>query len=237
MQSATKPLVHTLLLFLLPALVVFLSTPNVSLSEEGGATTTPESLLMATTTPTIPTTSATTTTTATTTDELQSSISPPDRETELSMGEVLGESVVSEEEDVGEPMSSIIDVRPPPPPLVTREFKKRVTPDVRARHSCEAETFRVDISQKNSATVRVMFQRANDALYEIEIGGLPQGVDVTFSRSSSYQQVQAANDKVLELAIHNQGNSQKGNFSIPIVYTQKGAQDSSVICQINIINQ
>ena len=157
----------------------------------------------------------------------------------------MPEDVTQEEDDVEEELDEIDDDGPeisvppssPQPRLKIREFKRRVVPDGRAFHSCEAEVFRLDISGKASVKAGIRLQRDSDAPYEIEVGGLPQGVDITFSKNGSYRYVQGADDRFLELSITNQQGSQKGNFGVPIIYTQKGAKDSSVICQINIVNQ
>jgi len=243
MSSVSKNLFNVSKLLAALLLAVAINIPVAALGEENTSTSTPESIpavndpVIATTTLPIATT---TPSIATTTDEFLPPVSVPEEETATTTGEVLGESTASEtEEDVEEePIQPVIEAyTPPTPPLSKREFKKRIVPDSRAFHSCEAEVFRIDISGKVSAKARIALQRDSDAPYEIEIGGLPDGVDVVFSRNSAYWYAQGANDRSLELAITNQLGSQKGDFSIPIIYTQKGTKDSSVICQINIVNQ
>jgi len=240
MGGASKNIFRGLKYLVVLLLVVAVSTPMVTLSQEGTATTTSESV------PAVNDAAVATTTlpVATTTDEFLPPVSEPEEETATTTGEVLGESTASETEEdieediVEEPNLPVVIVDTPPSPrLSVREFKKRVVPDSRAFHSCEAEVFRIDISGKASAKAGIMLQRDSDAPYEVEIGGLPHGVDITFSKNSGYRYTQGAGDRSLELTIINQPGSQKGNFGVPIIYTQKGAKDSSVICQINIINQ
>ena len=251
MNSASKNLFSVSKLLVALLLVVAINIPVAALGEESTATSTPESIpavndpVIATTTLPIATT---TPSTATTTDEFLPPVSEPEEEAATTTGEVLGESAASEtEEDVEENIeeedffdqtaAAILSLPTiESPPLSVREFKKRVVPNSRAFHSCEAETFRIDLTGKPSAKARIALQRDSDAPYEIEIGGLPQGIDVTFSKNSAYRYTQGANDRLLELAIENQSGSQKGDFTVPIIYTQKGTKDSSVICQINIVN-
>ena len=247
MGGISKKLLFTSRYLVVSLLVVAVGTPMVTLSQEETATTTPESLVVADEATVSTTTSPTATTTpyvATSTDEFLPPVSGLEEETATTTGEVLGESTASETEEdieediVEEPNLPVVIVDTPPSPrLSVREFKKRVVPDSRAFHSCEAEVFRIDISGKSSAKARIMLERDSDAPYEVEIGGLPHGINITFSKNSGYRYTQGAGDRSLELTIINQPGSQKGNFGVPIIYTQKGAKDSSVICQINIINQ
>jgi hypothetical protein len=218
-----------------------MSAPVVTLGEEPSATTTPASIPVVNDATIATTTSPTATTTAsiaTSTDKFLSPVSEPEAAT--TTREDLGESATSDTADypIEEPSQPIVIIdTPPQPQLSMREFKKRVVQDSHAFHSCEAETFRIDITHKTSATARIMLQRDSDVPYEVEIGSLPLGIDVVFSKNGAYQYMQGANDRFLELAITNQLGSQKGDFSIPVIYTKKDTKDSSVICQINIVNQ
>lgn len=238
MSSASKTMFRTSRLLLIFTLVFLISIPNISFSEENEITKTPESLQVATTT--VPaTTSEMASTTATTTSPMLGG------QTATGTGEVLGVSVPTEakeaaEEEPVEEEPAVVELpelpAPQLPPLATREFKKRVKIDTHAFHSCEAETFRIDVTGKSGATARIMLQRDSDAPYEIEIGGLPQGIDITFAQGGGYQHTQSANERILTLTIRNEANSQKGDFSVPIFYTKKDLQDSSVVCQLNIVN-
>lgn len=226
------------------SLMFALSMPVVVLSQGETATTTTESIL-----PVDSIAATTIVPTPITTDEFPPSLI----EEETTTGKVFGESMlnqteemteesieedeVDEEEDLEEPTQPIIEIyTPPKPTLSRREFKRRVIPDARAFHFCEAETFNIDVTGKSSAKARIALHRDRDAPYEIEIGGLPQGIDITFAKNGAYRHAQRADDRTLDLAVTNQSGSQKGNFSVPIIYTQKGSKDSSVVCQINIIN-
>ena len=132
------------------------------------------------------------------------------------------------------------ETNPPAKPLTTRKFSKNIFINENSTHSCKAETFVIDVSEKNSAKANILFERDLEmptASYEAEIGSLPNGVNITFSKNNDYYHNIGTSESVLELSIVNEKNSQKGNFNIPIIYTQRGILDSSVICQINVINQ
>lgn len=126
---------------------------------------------------------------------------------------------------------------PPLPQLSVRNYKKEITIDTEATHHCTADVFRIDISGKDSVDGNIVLEHTTDAAYEIEIGSLPEGIDITFATNGAYTYRPSANDTSLGMHIVNESGSQKGDFTIPLIYTKKGTQDSSSICQINVINQ
>jgi cytoskeletal protein RodZ len=252
MSSVSKRLFLTFTYLVIVFIVSAVSAPIVTLSQEVVATTTPESISVVDDMTIATTTSSTATTTpplsiATSTNDFSSATStnellPPVSESEkiaTTTDEVSRTSSVHEtEENPAEESTQpivIIDTSPSSR-LSVREFQKLVITNSRTFHRCEAETFRIDVTGKASATARVLLERDADTPYEVEIGSLPQGIDVVFAKNGAYQYMQGANDRSLELVITNQPGSQKGNFSIPIIYTKKDTKDSSVICQINIVN-
>jgi hypothetical protein len=158
-------------------------------------------------------------------------------ETSTETVEEVIEETEAQEEQNEEEAQPIIPYIPPRPTLSVRNFKKNILIDPAAAHSCEAETFRIDISDGAPAQANIRFFRDTDERYEMEIGGLPDGIDVSFERDGLYRHTQGPEDRYLALRVAKQAGAQKGNFSIPIIYTRKGNKDSSVICQINIVNQ
>lgn len=146
--------------------------------------------------------------------------------------EIVGDFVESEET----PAPIQIDV-PFTSPLFKREFKKHVAIDSAAAHSCEAGTFTVLLTDKQSAKSNLTLWRPDDTAYEVEIGALPSGIDIKFSKNASYKYALGLSDRTLELRFENQFGSQKGSFSVPIIFTKKDGTNSSVVCQINIINR
>ncbi len=126
-------------------------------------------------------------------------------------------------------------VLPPKPPLKERKINKNFNLSKEASHRCEAETFVVDISGKQSAQARIIFSGKKVNFGEIEIGNLPLGIDIKFLNNQDYLHLVSANDDAFDLEIINQEGSSKGSFNIPILYTDKETNQTT-ICQINIIN-
>lgn len=122
------------------------------------------------------------------------------------------------------------------PALTVRRFEKPIFLDKEALHSCEAQLFRLDISDQQHGTGRVLLNASSDISYEIEVGSLPDGIDIRFSENNKYLYQLGSTENFLEFDIIKQEGAQKGDFTVPFIYTQKGLGDSSVICQFNIVN-
>jgi hypothetical protein len=60
---------------------------------------------------------------------------------------------------------------------------------------------------------------------------------VRFAKNNDYIYDFRGKETILELIVNNQDDSLTGNFTIPIIYTQKGKKESIVICQLNIVNE
>jgi len=176
------------------------------------------------------TTSATSTPTDnfTSTQEVssQSSTENLSSQTEAPSEEELVEESVPQPEPQPEPTT-------PSPLLKERKFTKEVRIDAGARHFCVAKNFNVNLSGKNEAMVELEFTGMRSNYENLEIGSLPLGIDITFLNNADYSWSPLKSDDGAVLQIVNQPGSQKGNFSIPIIY-QSG--NSTTICQINIIN-
>jgi hypothetical protein len=119
---------------------------------------------------------------------------------------------------------------------LNRKLTKNITIDPQATHSCQIKPFQADISGKSFFVGRVILQKTGNEIEELEIGSLPNGIDVVFSKNNDYVYSPATEETEIDLKINNKSNSQKGSFNIPIIYTKKGTLDSSIMCQINIIN-
>ncbi len=70
----------------------------------------------------------------------------------------------------------------------------------------------------------------------MEIFNALSGIAVTFAKNHSHQVRPGAEEVSLDIAISKTTDAQKGSFTIPIVYTNR-TDHTSVVCQINIINQ
>ena len=117
--------------------------------------------------------------------------------------------------------------------LTERTLDKLITTDKDAKHKCKVSSYSSDISNQNSTTVELALLGERNGIENLEIGSLPLGIDITFSKNGGYSYSPTKEDDFAVLQIINQLGSQKGNFSIPIIYT---VSDSSIICQINILN-
>jgi hypothetical protein len=122
---------------------------------------------------------------------------------------------------------------PPQPPLKERRFEKPVRFDKNPPHSCAAKNFSLNLSGVNQAIVEVEFTGMRSDSENLEIGSLPRGIDITFLNNADYSWSPSKSDSGAVLQIINHPGSQKGNFSIPIIYT---SGNSTTVCQINIIN-
>lgn len=118
---------------------------------------------------------------------------------------------------------------------LTRVYDKELFVNKDAKHECHAEFFRVDMSEKSSTLNTIIFTKEANISYEMEIGSLPIGVDIRFSESNSYHKNLGSEDETIDISISKESDAPKGNFTVPIIYTQKGVFDSSVICQLNIV--
>lgn len=167
--------------------------------------------------------------------------------------EVLGETTTPEPQE--EPQAPTPEPTPEPEPTpapipveekpiqeeiplseLTRVYDKEIFVNKDAKHECKAEFFRVDMSERSSALNTIQFTKEANISYEMEIGSLPIGVDIRFSESNSYHKNLGSEDESIDISITKESDAPKGDFSVPIIYTQKGVFDSSVICQLNIVN-
>jgi hypothetical protein len=121
--------------------------------------------------------------------------------------------------------------------VFVRRMIENVVVDPTAKHSCKVDVFRTDISDTSISTLLVKFYGISMlASYDAEIGSLPNGIDVRFEKNNDYMYDFRGKETTLELIVNNQDNSLTGDFTIPIIYTHKGKKESSVICQLNIVN-
>jgi hypothetical protein len=143
----------------------------------------------------------------------------------------------AEEAVPDEPLVQYVEPQvPSTPPLSVRKYAKEIVFDNETPHSCAAETFRVDVSGKDSARARIILFKGADVAHEVEIGGLPNGIDVRFEKTHTYTYQPGSGEMAVDLIVERDARAQKGNFTVPIIYTPQGLPNSSTICQINVIN-
>lgn len=123
--------------------------------------------------------------------------------------------------------------------LSVRRYEKDIIIDELATHTCRADIFRADVQIESSSRARVtLFQNKKKALPSfLEIGALPAGIDVVFKGNKEYSYTPGTRETLIEFEITRQVGAREWDFTIPIIYTlQEGETSSSVICQINILN-
>lgn len=122
--------------------------------------------------------------------------------------------------------------------LSIRTYDKEIVIDPAATHTCRADIFRADLQSEPSSRARVtLFQNKKKNLPSfLEIGALPDGLNVVFKTNEEYIYAPGTRETVIEFNITRQIGAWEGDFTIPIIYTLTGDTSSSVVCQINIIN-
>jgi hypothetical protein len=211
-----KKFIKITIIFLIIFAWIFSGWPAISLQAQEATSTT-----------TLDSTETSTSETANSTPE----VSPPPIEEPASQIEVPPEEEFIEEpapqlQPQSEPMQS-------PPLLKERKLTKEIHIDAGARHSCAAKNFNLNISGVNQAIVELEFTGMRSDSENLEIGSLPFGIDIVFLNNDAYEYRPQRIDSGAVLQITNQPGSQKGNFSIPIIYT---SGNSATVCQINVIN-
>ena len=83
----------------------------------------------------------------------------------------------------------------------------------------------------------IFFTRSGDSIYKLEIGSLPAGVDIAFSKNNRYSYEPVPGETEIDLKIVNEDGSRKGNFSVTVYFTKIGATNSSITCQLNVVNK
>ena len=103
-----------------------------------------------------------------------------------------------------------------------------------ATFSCAIEPFTTEIKEGAVKEARIILNKNPKALIEkIIIGNLPQGMEIFFEKNNDYMIQLDKEEQELILKIISLPNSQKGNFSIPIIYQ---TDNEMTMCQINVVN-
>ncbi len=123
-----------------------------------------------------------------------------------------------------------------PEPLTVRKFTKDIVLDPKAIHTCRPEQFSFDLKNNREAELKLNLLKDDNYAYVLEVGGLPDGINVVFIENGDYVYQPLAGNDLVKLKLYRQVGAQKGNFTIPIVFTKKDVVDSSTICQFNVIN-
>lgn len=131
-------------------------------------------------------------------------------------------------------LESILEVEE----LSVRRYEKDIILDESATHTCRADIFRADLDSSDFSRARVtLFQNRKKSLPSfLEIWALPLGIDVVFKSNEDYSYTPGTRETVIEFDITRQAGADVGDFTIPIIYTLQEWNGSSVVCQINILN-
>ena len=113
-------------------------------------------------------------------------------------------------------------------PLKIRKVERKVEIKNVDNILCSMDQFSININEGENKFINLHL--SSEGIKNLEIGSLPNGIDVVFVKNNDYQI--SANDNAIQLKIYRQKGSDKGNFSIPIIFNSK---NSTIICQINII--
>ncbi len=102
-------------------------------------------------------------------------------------------------------------------------------------HTCSVTPFVVNISN-TSAVTKVSIQNINHTGEEsktLVLGELPRGLNIMFANKEFSQNITSPSTE-FNISIEKNANSQKGSFTVPILYS---VGETTVICQVNIINR
>lgn len=102
------------------------------------------------------------------------------------------------------------------------------------KNSCSVKPFNLEIQAGEIKDAELFLERHQKGLNEkIIIGHLPMGIEIFFAKNNDYVIQPEDNESQFILKIISLTNSQKGNFSIPIIYQ---VDNSFNVCQINVIS-
>jgi hypothetical protein len=124
------------------------------------------------------------------------------------------------------------DVLPEP-----HQYRKEVSVDAAADHFCETSPSLLDLTRQESARFFVNLSHGTSTGHEyLDLGSMPYGIDMRFVNGNRYRFDRVEEQSEVEVSVSVLPGAQRGSLSIPIIYTKEREQDSSVICQINILN-
>jgi hypothetical protein len=113
-------------------------------------------------------------------------------------------------------------------PLKTRKIERKI--DIKNVDNLSYSLDQFSVNIKEGETKFINLKLIGDGIKNLEIGSLPNGIDVVFAENNDYQI--STNKDIVQIKIYRQKGSERGNFSIPIIFNSK---NSTIICQINII--
>jgi hypothetical protein len=159
-------------------------------------------------------------------------------EEEIVLEEELYEEILEEEEEIIEeiyeinenPISNELNLK-------TRTFNDFVV-DENAIHYCSSADFSINLTVDSPVThsMQLLGATAGQGI-QLAVGSLPLGIDVFFSENKEYEISLPTDRGGAEVEMSMQEGAQRGNFTIPIIFTlQKADGNSTAVCQINVVN-
>lgn len=124
------------------------------------------------------------------------------------------------------------------PKVSVKPAERNILVDPEATHFCIIPSGQINIVNQKLTPESVILQGNPNLAFELEIVAVPPGIKIEFTKTKTVLYSSTGKEDKVEIEIKNEKDSQAGNFSVPIIYTQKSDSDNStVICQLNIINQ
>ncbi len=112
---------------------------------------------------------------------------------------------------------------------------KETVVNLNAVHRCNVSPFSLNVYENHNLNTNILLTKILSGNYELKIGERPQGIDVKFAENDNYIYNPKPDENTVSISVLNTIGSVRGNFSVPIIFTEKNT-NSSFICQINIVN-
>ncbi|GIW66883.1 MAG: hypothetical protein KatS3mg095_0781 [Candidatus Parcubacteria bacterium] len=125
-------------------------------------------------------------------------------------------------------------------PIKQRKYAKQIKIQNPDNISCKVEPFSIEIKEEETKTANLIL--SGKGIKNVEIGSLPTGIDIRVVEQSTLPdklnnaddgtyEIQTSKD-IVQLKIYRQKGSDKGNLTLPIIFS---SGNSMIICQINVI--
>ncbi len=147
--------------------------------------------------------------------------------------------VKTTEEDVDESEIVISPIYIPPanlPKISVRPPERKIQIDPLADHSCKMENFTANMTNQNSLEKKIILTGSASTAKDIEVLGVPSGFKIKFKKNNQTK-TSISSEQTTNIFIEKMAMAQKGNFNVSFVFTEKGSKNSSIICQMNLINE
>ena len=122
-------------------------------------------------------------------------------------------------------------------PKISVEPKEiNIKVDPTAKHACNIDGFNTDMTSVTGIEKRILLSGSVSSPKDIEVVGLPQGFNIKFTKNNQTK-VSVSSETSINIKIEKTLLAQRGSFNVSFIFTEKGAKNSSVICQMNLVNR